>query len=157
MPDDATPRSPARARPYDNPDIVHAGSAPNTIPVRTESTKANATTARSTATSFSRSPEAGEHTYVECGAPGGESQFRVEVDFDYGHGDVEGQPCPAGEREQLAKDENPELYRLLQEEMNASRLFEGGDMATCGAWGTDDPDEARELLAECGPLTRGEL
>lgn len=110
-----------------------------------------------TATSFSRSPEAGEHTYVECGPPGGDSQFRVEVGFEDGHGDVEGQPCPAGPREQLAKDENPELYQLLQEEMNAPRRFEGGDMATCGAWGTDDPDEARELLAECGPLTRGEL
>lgn len=110
-----------------------------------------------TATSFSRSPENGEHTYVECGPPGGDSQFQVEVDFDYGHGDVEGQPCPAGARELLAKDENPELYQLLQEEMNAPRRFEGGDMATCGAWGTDDPDEARRMVAECGPLTRGEL
>lgn len=110
-----------------------------------------------TGTSFSRSPEKGEHTYVECGPPGGESQYRVEVSFEAGHGDVEGQPCPAGERELLAQQENPELYQLLLEEMNAPRRFEGGDMATCGAWGTDDPAEARQMLAECGPLTRGEL
>lgn len=110
-----------------------------------------------TATSFSRSPSSGEHTYVECGPPGGDSQYRVEVGFEDGHGDVEGQPCPAGPRELLAQDENPELYRLLQEEMNAPRRFEGGDLHTCGAWGTDDPADARRMLAECGPLTRGEL
>lgn len=109
-----------------------------------------------TATSFSRSGSE-THTYVECGPPGGDSQYQVEVDFDFGHGEVEGQPCPAGKREQLPKDANPELYQELDQEMNAPMRFEGGDAATCGAWGTDDPGQARQMLAECGPLTRGEL
>lgn len=36
--------------------------------------------------------------------------------------------------------------------------FAGGDPAApCGAWQTDNIESARELAAECGPLTRGHL
>ncbi len=54
-------------------------------------------------------------------------------------------------------DEHPELYAELSEAMNEPLPYEGGDLDTCGTWGTDDPAEARRLLAECPPLTKGEL
>lgn len=35
--------------------------------------------------------------------------------------------------------------------------YEGGDINTCGAWSADDPADVRQMLAECPPLTKGEL
>ena len=42
-------------------------------------------------------------------------------------------------------------------EVHAPAPFEGGDLATCGTWSADDPGDARQMLADCPPLTKGEL
>lgn len=110
-------------------------------------------------TSMARSGGQETH-YAECGSDPtsavGEYQVVISPEQDYG-GLPEGSPCPAGPAEPMPADEHPELYRQLSDAIHAPAPYEGGDINTCGTWSADDPRDARAMLAECGPLTKGEL
>lgn len=96
-----------------------------------------------------------ETHYVHCGpSAGGEPEYEVVVDSDYAYGDIEGETCPDGERLPLPQDEHPELYEEMSEALNEPLPYEGGDIETCGAWGVELEEQAKELAAECGPVTR---
>ncbi len=110
-------------------------------------------------TSMNRSGGTETH-YAECGPnPTADTgQYRVEITpgQDYG-GLPEGSPCPTGPREPMPQDQYPELYRQMSDAIQAPAPFAGGDIQTCGEWEADDPADARAMLAECPPLTKGEL
>ena len=110
------------------------------------------------AVSTSRSGEHTEHL-VECGAdPTAEfGDYQVLVPAEVAYTIPEGAPCPVGPREPMPQDEYPELYAEFSEAVNEPMPYEGGDLDTCGTWGTTNRDEARRLAVECGPLTRGDL
>lgn len=111
------------------------------------------------ATGMSRSGTEETH-YAECAADPnarlGDYRVIIPPELDYG-GLPEGSPCPAGPRELSPQDKYPELFAEMSEAVNEPLPYEGGDPDTCGTWGTVDPAEARQMLAECPPLTRGDL
>ena len=111
------------------------------------------------ATGMSRSGDEETH-YAECAADPnarlGDYQVVIPPELDYG-GLPAGSPCPYRPREPNPHDEYPELYAELSEAIHAPLPYEGGDLETCGEWGTDDPADARRMAAECPPLTKGNL
>lgn len=110
-------------------------------------------------TSMSRSGTVETH-YAECAgttaAATGEYQVEIPADLDYG-GLPTGSPCPTGPAEPMPADAHPELYTDLDRALNAPMPYEGGNEDTCGAWAAQDPADARQMLAECPPLTKGDL
>lgn len=52
---------------------------------------------------------------------------------------------------------DPELYAALTRGLYGPMRFEGGNEDTCGAWAANDSADARQMLADCPPLTKGEL
>lgn len=107
----------------------------------------------------STSHSAGQHTdYAECGPDPTAETGDYRVAIPTGLADLPtGSPCPVGPAELMPADENPELYAELDRAVHAPAPFEGGDLATCGTWSADDPGDARQMLADCPPLTKGEL
>lgn len=97
--------------------------------------------------------------YAECAANAdAEPAYEVKIDESAAYGDIEGQPCPDGPHRPTARQRNPELYEELRQSQLEPLEFAGGDLAKpCGTWETSIPEAARQLAAECGPLTRGVL
>ncbi|QIZ36123.1 hypothetical protein [Saccharopolyspora sp. ASAGF58] len=111
------------------------------------------------ATGMSREGSVETH-FVECAAdPNAElGDYQVVVSAEVGYGIPEGAPCPAGPREPMAHQENPELYAELSRAVSEPLPYGGGDIhSDCGAWETDDKANARELAVECPPLKWGDL
>lgn len=110
-------------------------------------------------TSMARSGDVETH-YAECGseptADVGEYRVVIAPGQDYG-GLPEGSPCPTGSAEPMPQDEHPELYAEMSAALQDPAPYAGGDLATCGEWEADDPADARAMLAECPPLTKGDL
>lgn len=109
-------------------------------------------------TSMNRSGEQETH-YVECAATtaADTGDYRIAVSGQVAYRLDPGQPCPAGEAEPMPQDEHPELYAEMSAALYAPAPYEGGDINTCGEWEADDPADARQMLAECPPLTKGDL
>jgi hypothetical protein len=105
-----------------------------------------------TSTGFSRSGTVEEHR-AHCGS-GGVDEYKVQIPESVADTIREGDRCPAGAREPLAKDKYPELWDAMTE-----RLPYGGGNALkpCGAWETINKAEARRLAKECPPLKWGDL
>lgn len=110
-------------------------------------------------TSMNRSGEQETH-YAECGpdatADVGDYQVVIPAELDDG-GLPEGAPCPDGPRELMPQDEHPELYRQMSDALARPAPYAGGDLTTCGEWEADAPEDARYMLSQCPPLTKGEL
>lgn len=83
--------------------------------------------------------------------------YRVPISQRLADQLTEGQPCPTGTALPMPQDENHELYREMSDALYAPAPFAGGDLATCGEWEADAPEDARYMLSQCPPLTRGEL
>ncbi len=97
--------------------------------------------------------------FAECGPDvDAEPAYEVEIPESIAYDDIEGRPCPDGPRQQTARDANPELYEEMLRSQQDPLPFAGGDSnKPCGTWETSTVEAARQLAAECGPLTRGEL
>jgi hypothetical protein len=105
-----------------------------------------------TSTGFSRSGTVEKHR-AHCGSRGVD-EYKVQVPAAVADTIREGDPCPAGVREPLAKDKYPELYEAMTEKLP----YGGGNrFAACGAWETIDKAEARRLAKECPPLKWGDV
>lgn len=66
-------------------------------------------------------------------------------------------PPETVEQSEPAPVSDPELYGVLHSGIYGPMRYEGGDEDTCGAWAANDPADARQMLADCPPLTKGEL
>lgn len=108
--------------------------------------------------SMSRSNGVETH-YAECASStlADTGNYRIAVSEHVANQLDAGQPCPTGPAEPMPQDEHPELYRQLSDALHAPAPYAGGDINTCGEWEADDPADARQMLAECPPLTKGDL
>lgn len=108
--------------------------------------------------SMSRSGGTETH-YAECASStlADTGNYRIAVPEQTADQLTEGQPCPTGPALPMPQDEHPELYRQLDDALHAPAPYAGGDLHTCGEWEADDPEDARYMLSQCPPLTKGQL
>ena len=102
------------------------------------------------ATSLTASNGNDEH-YAECAATTAAAfgDYRVPIPATRDNADdlPTGAPCPAGPREPMPADENPQLYAELSAAMSAPAPYHGGD-AEC-SWEADTPQDAQAMAASC--------